>query len=41
MNISKIYKLDSSSRRSTEEDSASDKDEECFYIKTNPQKHKT
>ena len=29
------------SRKSTEEDSCSDKDEEVMHLKTNPLKHKT
>ena len=41
MSFSKINMLDTTSRKSTEEDSCSDKDEEFLYIKTNPQKHKT
>ena len=41
MSTTKIYKNEPKSRRSTEEDSASEKDEEAFYLKTNPAKHKT
>jgi len=39
--ISKMKKNESQSRRSTEEDSNSDKDDEFAYFKTNPAKHKT
>jgi len=41
MSFSKMTKLETTSHKSTEDDSCSDKDEEFFHIKTNPQKHKT
>jgi hypothetical protein len=39
--ISKMKKNESQSRRSTEEDSSSDKDDELAYFKTKSAKHKT
>ena len=41
MSFENMMSLESKSRKSTEEDSSSDKDEEVFYVKTNPLKHKT
>lgn len=41
MNYSNLCRSESSSRRSTEEDSGSEGDYESFYLKTNPAKHKT
>lgn len=41
MNDSNFCKSESGSRRSTEEDSGSEGDNENFYVRTNPAKHKT
>lgn len=41
MSFSKIYNMECTSRRSSESDCSSDRDEEFFYAKTNPSKHKT
>lgn len=41
MNFSKISSFQCRSRRSSEEDSSSDRDQEFYYPKTNVLKHKT
>ena len=41
MSVEKDKQADSRSRQTTEEDSSSDRDEEQFYPRTNPAKHKT
>jgi hypothetical protein len=41
MSVEKDSPFESRSRQTTEEDSASDRDEESFLPRTNPAKHKT
>lgn len=41
MSLEKDAPLESRSRQTTEEDSSSDREEEPFYPRTNPAKHKT
>lgn len=41
MSIYELVKYETNSGRTTEEDSSSDRDEEMYFIKTNPAKHKT
>lgn len=41
MSISNFWKCESGSRKSTEEDSCSEGEGDCFYPRTNAAKHKT
>ena len=41
MSISNFHKCESTSRKSTEEDSSSEGEGDLYLLKTNPAKHKT